>query len=228
MKKWITEIRDWATFFNKHLSDTRYSVIDKTLFPIVKSKSGELYKIHTDLCTYNESYKQYNHKDIQMNDIVLDIGANIGAFSLLAAKKCRWVHAYEPVLYNILCENIKLNTANNIVPHCVALGDGEPVNITWQGQTVTVPSLRLGQMIEQSGGNVSFIKMDSEGSEWCIEPEPLLKVHRIEIEFHKYSLHKKLSYGKFLLNEIYEMFETTTKYDAKHDTFWISGVNHDV
>ena len=227
MKKWISELKDWGTFFNKHLNDTKWAIIDKTQFPIVQSKSGELYRIHQDLCTYKESYNQYNHKDIQVNDVILDIGANIGAFSLLAAKKCRSVHAYEPVLFDVLRKNIELNVANNIVPHCVALGNGQPVEINWQGQKVTVPSLRIGQMIDDAKG-VSMIKLDAEGSEWSIEPEPLLKVHRIEIEFHRYSVKSKMSYGKFLLNEIYEMFETTNHYDPKTDTFWISGVNRNV
>lgn len=223
MKKWITEMRDWATFFNKHLSDTRYSVVDKSLFPIVKSKSGELYKIHTDLCTYNEAYTQYNHKDIQMNDIVLDIGANIGAFSLLAAKKCRWVHAYEPVLFDVLRENIALNAANNIVPHKIALGNGQDVNITWQGKIVTVPSMRLTQMISDIGGHCDFLKCDGEGSEWEINPSELKDIHRIEIEFHQYSKHNHK-----IIDDIATFFHFTTKYDAKHDTFWISGVNRNV
>jgi FkbM family methyltransferase len=221
----IAESRDWATFFNRKFGFTKYAMIDKTQFPVVRSKSGELYKVHTDLCTYKESFGQYTHKDIQMNDIVIDIGANIGAFSLLAAKKCRWVHAYEPVLFDVLVKNIGLNVANNIVPHNIALGDGNPVEIEWQGQKVTVPSMTLTQMIEQAGGTCSFLKCDSEGSEWGIQPEELLDIHRIEIEFHRYKVNRKTEHGKYLLNEIHSMFEYVDHYDQKHDTYWLSGVN---
>ena len=220
----LAESRDWATFFNRKLGFTRYAMIDKTQFPVVRSKSGELYRVHTDLCTYKESFNQYNHKD-QMNDIVIDIGANIGAFSLLAAKKAAWVHAYEPVLFAELRKNIELNVANNIVPHHKALGNGKDVTIDWQGQKVTVPSMTLTQMIVDAGGRCSFLKCDSEGAEWFIQPEELMGIHRIEIEFHKYNCNRKLSYGKFLLDEIYTMFDYVDRYDSKHDTYWISGVN---
>ena len=228
MREFINNLansRDWATFFNRKFGYTKYAMIDKEQFPVVRSRTGELYQVHTDLCTYKESFGQYTHKDIQMNDIVIDVGANIGAFSLLAAKKARWVHAYEPVLFNELRKNIELNVANNVVPHHKALGNGKDVEIEWQGQKVTVPSMTLTQMIEEAGGSCSFLKCDSEGSEWGIHPEELLNIHRIEIEFHKFRLTSRLSYGKFLLNEIHSMFDYVDRYDSKHDTYWLSGVN---
>jgi FkbM family methyltransferase len=221
----IANSRDWATFFNQKFGFTKYAMIDKTQFPVVRSKSGELYRVHTDLCTYKESFGQYTHKDIQMNDIVIDIGANIGAFSLLAAKKARWVHAYEPVLFNELRKNIELNVANNVVPHHTALGNGKGVEIEWQGERVTVPSMTLTQMIEEAGGACSFLKCDAESSEWFIQPEELLDIHRIEIEFHRHNINRKTEHGKYLLNEIHSMFDYVDRYDQKHDTYWLSGVN---
>lgn len=63
----------------------------------------------------------------------LDIGANQGVFSLLAARLMRRggrrggkVFSLEPnpSVFATLCENIALNRARNVVPLCVALVDG--------------------------------------------------------------------------------------------------------
>ena len=64
----------------------------------------------------------------------LDIGANQGLFSLVAAKVMKRgghgdarVFSFEPnpFVFTTLCENIALNRARNVVPFCVALVDGE-------------------------------------------------------------------------------------------------------
>jgi hypothetical protein len=221
----ISEMRDWGTFFNQKFGYTKYAMIDKTQFPVVRSKTGELYSVHTDLCTYKESATQYKHQDIGMDDIVIDIGANIGAFSLLAAKKARWVHAYEPVMFDVLRKNIELNVANNVVPHHYALGDGKEMSIKWQGKTVTVPTMTLTGMVELAGGRCDFLKCDCEGAEWGILPRELLDIRRIEIEFHGYTSNRCMGYGPVLLNDIRTYFDYVEQYNQKHDTYWISGVN---
>lgn len=61
--------------------------------------------------------------------VLLDIGANIGLYSLLAAAgpKCRGVHAFEPnpAVFEALRENIRLNGAR-IEAHRAAVSDGVP------------------------------------------------------------------------------------------------------
>ena len=59
---------------------------------------------------------------------VLDIGANLGAFSIPVAKKlaqeCIWVHAFEPqrIVYQQLNGNLFLNQIENCTTHNCALG----------------------------------------------------------------------------------------------------------
>jgi len=57
-------------------------------------------------------------KQVRKNEVVVDMFAGIGYFSLSIAKKCKKVYAIEknPVAYKYLKENIKLNRIKNIVP----------------------------------------------------------------------------------------------------------------
>ena len=66
-------------------------------------------------------------KILNTGDIVVDVGANIGYFTLLAAQLVGWkgkVFAFEPALDNIkaLRENIELNKLENVRTFPVALG----------------------------------------------------------------------------------------------------------
>jgi FkbM family methyltransferase len=57
--------------------------------------------------------------DVNPNSVVIDIGANIGVYSIFAALKNAIVYAYEPepTNFNFLLENIKLNNfEKNIFP----------------------------------------------------------------------------------------------------------------
>lgn len=64
----------------------------------------------------------------QANPLILDIGANLGAFSIPVAKKLAQagaiVHAFEAqrVVFQQLCANVILNRLDNVVTHHVALG----------------------------------------------------------------------------------------------------------
>lgn len=63
---------------------------------------------------------------IEQNDIVVDIGANCGIFTLFAATSTRnAVYAYEPSPENfaILTHNITMNNLQHIVAHCCAVSD---------------------------------------------------------------------------------------------------------
>jgi FkbM family methyltransferase len=59
------------------------------------------------------------------DDVAFDIGANIGAYSLIMAKFCRLVYAFEPsaFTYATLIKNIYTNKAYNIIPLNIALSE---------------------------------------------------------------------------------------------------------
>ncbi|MFY9981003.1 MAG: FkbM family methyltransferase, partial [Methanoregula sp.] len=68
-------------------------------------------RFHTRSTPYRQilDVPEYHFDDILKEDRVLDIGANVGAFCLRAARVSRHVTAIEPVTADILEENIDLN-----------------------------------------------------------------------------------------------------------------------
>jgi len=124
----------------------------------------------------------YSYNDIKKEDIVIDIGANVGAFCIRAARYSDHIFAVEPVAGAILRENIRLND----VPVQViegALGDGSPHRVSWDDCTVIAPTFPLKKIIAMAGG-CDFLKCDCEGAEWLINPGDLKDIRRIEMELH--------------------------------------------
>ncbi|MDD1667117.1 MAG: FkbM family methyltransferase, partial [Methanomicrobiales archaeon] len=81
--------------------------------------------------------REYWFGDIRPEDHVLDIGANVGAFSIRAARYSPHVVAVEPVTAEVLRENVRLNRAKVTVIEG-ALGDGNRGEIDWDGTRVRV------------------------------------------------------------------------------------------
>jgi hypothetical protein len=126
---------------------------------------------------------EYWVDDIREEDVVIDIGANVGAFCIRAARRSRRVVAVEPVTADILFHNIRLNR----VPVQVirgALGTGKFTGIDWDGCSARVPAYRLRDLIRLAGG-CTFLKCDCEGAEWLIDPDDLSGIRRIEMELHQ-------------------------------------------
>ena len=71
--------------------------------------------------------------NLRSDDVLIDVGANIGLYSLYAAKinpKCR-IYALEPAFQNFtnLCNNIVLNAVQNIIPCNFPLADRETFDV---------------------------------------------------------------------------------------------------
>lgn len=120
------------------------------------------------------------------DSVVLDIGANTGYYSLIAAAKGATVYAFEPVsqVRQELTDNIALNPELRIHPVATALGAGSGmINIfiagadnrgmsgfhqpdNFSGQTEQVPLITADTWAAGEGiGNPSLIKIDTEGAE---------------------------------------------------------------
>lgn len=72
--------------------------------------------------------RQFLNAFLRPGDVFVDVGANIGLFSLLAARrvgKSGKVYAFEPTtkIYERLCENVQLNQFSNILCFQLALSD---------------------------------------------------------------------------------------------------------
>ena len=125
---------------------------------------------------------EYRFDDIRRDEIVIDIGANVGGFCIRAAQLSDHVLAVEPVLAEVLRENIARNRLNVTVAEG-ALGTGERTRITWGGRTVEVTTRPLSDYISMAGG-CDFLKCDCEGAEWTLRPSDLDGIRRIEMELH--------------------------------------------
>ena len=149
-----------------------YRCRDETIFVKVPTSLFPVYDVPA-----------YWMDDICKEDTVLDIGANMGAFCIRAARRNRSVVAVEPVTGDLLQENIRLNGVEvKVIP--AALGNGSPSRIQWGLRSVYIRTCPLQELITLAGG-CDFLKCDCEGAEWFIEPEDLAGIRRIEMELHQ-------------------------------------------
>lgn len=159
-------------------------VLNKNIFKMVGTDNAAFY-IDENIAEISRSINEYDTKDIRPSDIVLDIGANIGGFSLNIHKKVHSVYAIEPLFIDTLNRNIELNNAKNINVIPCALGSGE-MDITYNGLSRKVMGLSLGDIIKLCGNHIDFLKCDCEGAEWCITLPEIMNIRRIETEIHNF------------------------------------------
>ena len=156
-----------------------------------------------------KSYTSGSEFQINDEDDVIDVGGNIGAFTVFAAKKARQVFVYEALKenYRLLMANIRLNELTNVRAYNLAVAGrvGEiefyPENWNFGGSTIygnshsrskiTVPTTTLEEIFEVNKlKRVSFVKIDAEGSEYNIllnaSASTLGRVERIVLEYHDF------------------------------------------
>lgn len=140
------------------------------------------------------NFMNYEEKDANMilklvpaKGVVFDIGANMGWYSLIIAKKCTGcqIHAFEPIpkTYSFLEQNIKLNQLPNIVAHHFGLsneskdltfyfypegsGNASSANLSERAdaELITCHVERLDDFAGINRLHADFIKCDVEGAE---------------------------------------------------------------
>jgi FkbM family methyltransferase len=129
---------------------------------------------------------------------IVDIGANIGLFSLFA-RHCfpaATIHAYEPD------PEVLTYTARNfddagieLFPEAVSHADGcadmvrsgsSRVNQVQTAETGEVTLTSLRSAVARIGGTVDLLKLDCEGFEWDIfeDAQPFAAIRSIRMEYH--------------------------------------------
>ena len=178
------------------------------------------------LSTYRQitDVREYRFDDIVPDDIVIDIGANVGAFCIRASRLAGKVFAVEPLTAGILRENIKLNRATVTVLEG-ALGEGKPTEICWDSCRAVVPGLTMQKIIDLAGG-CTFLKCDCEGAEWLISPEELAGIRRIEMELHLPPISGPPNPA--LLDYISRHFLFEIERKPVHNTLGVMGILHAV
>jgi len=171
----------------------------------------------TPACVFTELQRDdYGLEQIELthDDIVLDVGSNIGMFAIYVKKKfgCKVV-CFEPVPLNFehLKENIKLNGLNleDFELHNIAITakDDDIIEIGTPGYNTGGSSIfhkcdiisqcktkKLGKYINK---NCTYLKIDTEGGEYEIVPDILDNLNNfsyIGIEYHRFTnTHNPLS-----------------------------------
>lgn len=190
--------RNWPYFFSSRFQKSE---------GILEFRNGMRFRLRpasTDRSSLSEVFILGVYTPVPSGAVVVDVGANIGAFTLAAARRAKTVYALEPVGDNFeaLCENVELNGGRNISLHRLAMSgtDGEAqISVSGTSSSIylrppgtsleSVRTVTLESFLDEQGiGQVDFLKMDCEGAEWDIllkTPASVLsRIRHIELEFH--------------------------------------------
>jgi len=191
-------------FFLRHGLGKYYigRVADKYIFSYLKCNVTEVFGSKMYLgendelgLSINQVYEPFMtevvRKMIKPNNYVIDIGANIGYYTLLFSKlvgEGGKVYAFEPasIPYSILLKNIEINNLKNIVVEKMAVSDkkgtatlyladnlghskiGKPDYNQKVKNNVEVNSISLDEYFYTYKGKIDFIKIDVEGAEYLV------------------------------------------------------------
>ena len=199
--------KNWYIFlliyFN--LKKTEYSIFET--FGNIKLK---IRNHSTDLMALTNVWivREYENEKIKINDndIIIDVGAHIGLFSLFASQFCKngKIFSYEPISenFNLLKSNIILNDCKNIFPFQfgvseksskikIFLNDDQSGHsiMSNSGSSRMVDSILLKEVFDLNKIPIcNLLKLDCEGAEYEIInslPEVYLeKIEKIVIEYH--------------------------------------------
>ena len=186
--------------YNRYIPKNDQIVInEKYLKNCTYEIDGNLFYVTRCLQEADTIDEAYDYSDIKPDDIVVDIGANIGGFSIRVAKKCNHVYAIEPLFNKELENNFKLNEISNYTIIQNGLGNGYK-ELQYENIKKCVECFSLETIKNKIGGKIDFLKLDCEGGEWCIKSSELSGIRRIEMELHLFNGEKTSDFLKILDN----------------------------
>ena len=138
----------------------------------------------------------YKSRNIRKGDTLIDIGAGVGEFAVLASKLVGnngKVIAIEPSPddFNTLLMNLKNNFCNNVIPLNMAISDKrEKIKLQFKGKTFESNADSLANILrnlDTGYRKIRFMKMDIEGGERLAIPSSLEIIENLDflaIEIH--------------------------------------------
>jgi FkbM family methyltransferase len=190
---------------------------------------------------YEPDFVALIRANLPVGGVFLDIGANEGVFSIVAAKTASRVIAVEPQsrLIPVIQENLRLNGIENVTIIRAAISDqlgtgtlhlssdmnnGSTAlsrNTRYPGMTETTPLMPLTELFDQlSLETVDFMKMDIEGYEYeaILGSPEIFQKQRIRafcVEFHLDHLEARGKSGQIILD-----FLDRCGYDHSRRRWW--------
>jgi len=235
IKKLKTAIKIIRLLKNPLLYFKDYFKLIKTPYLLYRLKNGVEYKVRgktTDRNVINEiwihnSYTPERFK-INQNDLVIDVGAHIGVFSIFASKKANngKIYAFEPSPenYSLLKENIELNKSHNITLIPKALSDKTGIKDFFiseddnkgnssfyskpkSSEKISVNTTSFSDFIKKHKiKEIDFMKIDCEGGEYDIffnSPKSIIKkIKKISMEYHNINKKKNGLKLKYFLENL--------------------------
>lgn len=212
----MEKLNYWANFIK--IYKNWFELIKNRLFKVNSTKT--LLRNGYQICSSDTSplsvvmdetfiLQRYNpgFLKIEKDDVVVDIGAHIGDFSIFAnIQNASYVYAIEPDpdTYKLLIKNINLNNIKNIISLNKAVTDkvqnikfykanndgGNSIYKRSKNQKPTiVESTTIDQIMKKYDlDKIDFLKIDCEGSEGLIfktiSNQTLKKINKISMEYH--------------------------------------------
>ena len=188
--------------------------------------------------TYEELFK-----NIKNGDIVIDAGANIGAFTVPTSKLIGnngIIISVEPNKdnFSILQDNIKLNKLQNVIPINKAIHNISDVDVNISGEGVfaklnndgnnnIVKTVTLNDLVETYKVEPNIMKMDIEGSElYAVQTaeKALKSINYIEMEIHNDIAEDAVNAILHDFNKTYKNAETTVYKEIirKHPFYFLN------
>ena len=192
--------KNWVAVYRNIIGNQPVSQLELRTGEIIRGREDtQLWNHYNDIWN-KAAYTKYSA--VPKGATVIDIGANVGMFALLAAKSARLVHAFEPEPHN--CDLLKQNCQGNarVIVHNEAVGaaDGTAqlsVGTSSTGfslfgdatQTCAVPVRTLASVFSRYDIEYcDFLKLDCEGAEYPIlldsPPELFHKICCLAMEYH--------------------------------------------
>lgn len=200
----MSRISNWYTFVMNYVGFQNAGSLYKFRDGLkIKTDEG------VDTATIIVVFFKYDYGTIEDNSTVIDIGGNIGSFSLYAGSSAKntKVFVYEPMpkTYDLLSENIKLNNFESKISafnfgvgskkekRKLYLTSGSPFNTLYSDKPddnfIEINLMSLEDIfVENNIEKCDVLKCDCEGAEYEIfynAPDEILqKIKEIRFEYH--------------------------------------------
>lgn len=186
-----------------------------------------------NIVEYCNNYYNIEELENKQGNIMIDIGANSGDFSILLHKNYKKIYALEPIdfVYDKFNKNIKINNIKNIKALNYGISHiNTNANITINKKSITssrvteqgehsIKLISWSELYKRMGNpkKIDLLKIDCEGSEYTLlkDPKILNYVKEIRMEFHIYSEKEVKQYLKLMKLLYSKKFELT--YSDKFD-----------